>query len=104
MAPEGSVGMHRPEGWQGMPCRIHHGLKITEGANGTMGVATLAAGTVVINTTAVTANSRIFLMDQNGGANAGTPYISARVAATSFTITSTNGADVSDVAWWIVEP
>jgi len=82
-----------------------NGLMITEGTNATMGKATLVAGTIVVNTSSVTANSRIFLMDQapNGGAP-GTSYISARTAGTSFTITSTNAADVSDVAWWIVEP
>ncbi|MDP4229244.1 MAG: hypothetical protein Q8916_02435 [Bacteroidota bacterium] len=81
------------------------GLKITEGANGTMGLATLVGGTVVVNTTKVTASSRIFLMSQNGAAaTVGTPYISARTAATSFTITSTSATDVSNVAWWIVEP
>ncbi|HYM20820.1 MAG TPA: hypothetical protein VEW28_07445 [Candidatus Kapabacteria bacterium] len=82
------------------------GLKITEGSNATMGIATLGVGgTVNVNTTKVTANSRIFLMDQ--APNAGTPgtcYISARTASTSFTITSTNNGDRSDVAWWIVEP
>ena len=82
-----------------------NGLKITEGTNARMGKATLVAGTVVLNTNAVTANSRIFLMDQtpNGG-TPGTSYISARTAGTSFTITSTNAGDVSDVAWIIIEP
>jgi hypothetical protein len=82
-----------------------NGLKITGGANATSGVATLVAGTIVVNTSKVTANSRIFLMDQNGGGNnPGTPYISARTAGTSFTITSTSATDVSDVAWIIIEP
>jgi hypothetical protein len=85
-----------------------NGLKITDGANATIGVATLVpnagVSTVVVSTTKVGVNSRIFLMDQNGGANSGTPFVNARVAGTSFTIRSTNGADASDVAWWIVEP
>ena len=82
-----------------------NGLKITEGTNGTMGKATLAAGTVVVNTSKVTANSRIFLMDQTPNAGTpGTPYISSRTAGTSFTITSTNVLDASDVAWIIIEP
>jgi hypothetical protein len=82
-----------------------HGLKITEGTDGTMGKATLVAGTVLVNTTKVTANSRIFLMSENGAAlTVGTPYVSARTAATSFTITSTSATDVSDVAWIIIEP
>jgi len=82
-----------------------NGLKITEGTNATMGKATLAAGTVVVNTTKVTANSRIFLMDQTPNAGTpGTPYVSGRTAGTSFTITSTNALDASDVAWIIIEP
>lgn len=80
------------------------GVKIVEGTNATMGIATLVAGTVTVNTTAVTANSRIQLTHQN---NAGTPdfvSVTARVAGTSFTITSGNAADTSDIAWMIVEP
>jgi hypothetical protein len=81
------------------------GIQVPEGANKTMGIATLSSGTVTVNTTAVTANSRIFLT-VNGGTltNVGTPYVSARSAGTSFTITSTNASDASDVAWIIIEP
>lgn len=81
------------------------GLKVKEGTNARMGVATLVGGTVVISTTAVTANSRILLTSQ--APNAGTPgflRISARTAGTSFTILSSNAADTSTVAWMIVEP
>jgi hypothetical protein len=81
-----------------------NGLMVTEGANGTMGIATLVAGTVTVNTTRVTANSRIFLTNQKPGGAVGTPYVSARTAATSFTITSTSNTDTSDVAWIIIEP
>lgn len=77
------------------------GIKIVEGTNATSGVATLVAGTVTVNTTAVNANSRIHLTPQS--VLAGTVYISAVVAGTSFTITSTNGADVPNVAWLIVD-
>jgi hypothetical protein len=81
-----------------------NGLYITEGSNATMGVATLSGGMVVVSTTKVTANSRIFLTRQN---NAGTVSVAADVTArtpgTDFTITA-GGADTSDVAWLIVEP
>lgn len=80
-------------------------LKVKEGTNAKMGVATLVAGTVVVSTTAVTANSRIFLTGQ--APNAGTPgflRISTRTAGTSFTILSSSGTDTSLVAWVIVEP
>lgn len=81
------------------------GLYVKEGSNATMGTATLSAGTVTVNTTKVTANSRIFLT-VNGGTltNVGTVYISARSAGTSFTISSVNVLDASDVAWIIIEP
>lgn len=82
-----------------------NGILIKEGTNATMGTATLAGGTVVVNTTKVTANSRIFLTI-NGGTllNVGSTYVSARTAGTSFTITSTNVLDASNVAWVILEP
>jgi hypothetical protein len=80
------------------------GLKVKEGTNATLGTVTLAAGTATVNTTKVTANSRIFLTAQTSGAAAGALRVSARVAGTSFTITSTSGTDTSQVAWFIVEP
>lgn len=82
-----------------------NGILIKEGTNATMGTATLVAGTVVVSTTKVTANSRIFLTT-NGGTitNIGALYISARTAGTSFTITSANVLDASNVAWVIIEP
>ena len=80
------------------------GLRVKEGTNAKMGTATLVAGTVTVNTTVVTATSRILLTTQTPGGTVGSPYVSARVAGTSFTITSTNAADTSTVAWLIVEP
>src|SRR5262249_39141703 len=79
-------------------------FSIKEGTNASMGAATLALGTVTVNTTAVTANSRIFLTIQSAAGVIGTPYISARTAGTSFTITSTSALDTSKIAWLIVEP
>lgn len=80
------------------------GLKVKEGTNATLGTATLAAGTVTVATTKVTANSRIFLTAQTSGAAPGALRVSARTAGTSFTITSSSGTDTSQVAWFIVEP
>lgn len=80
------------------------GLKVKEGANATSGIATLVAGTVVVNTTKVTANSRIHLTSQADGGTPGFQRVTARTAATSFTITSSNAADTSTIAWFIVEP
>lgn len=82
-----------------------NGFYIKEGTNATMGTVTLVAGTVVVSTTKVTANSRIQLTT-NGGTltNVGSVYVSARTAGTSFTITSLNILDASSVAWFLVEP
>ena len=82
-----------------------NGIYIKEGTNAVMGVATLANGTITVNTTKVTANSRIFLTINGGNLNnVGTTYISSRTAGSSFTISSTNSQDASNVAWLIVEP
>jgi hypothetical protein len=79
------------------------GFKVKEGSNAKMGTATLVAGTVTVSTTAVTASSRIFLTIQTNGGTVGVPYVSARVASTSFTITSTSGTDTSTLAWIMFE-
>jgi hypothetical protein len=81
------------------------GIEIKEGSNATMGQNTLVAGNVTVANTTVTAASRIFLTCN--APNAGTPgalYVSARTAATSFTITSTSVLDTCNVAWLIIEP
>jgi len=80
------------------------GLQIKEGTNAKQGTATLVAGTVTVNDTAVTSNSRIFLTTQSPGGTVGTPYVSARTAGTSFTITSTSSSDTSTIGYEIFEP
>jgi hypothetical protein len=80
------------------------GVAITEGANARMGVSTLVGGTVVVANTSVTATTRIFLMCQTPGGTPGFLRVSARTAATSFTILSSSGTDTSVVAWLLVEP
>lgn len=80
------------------------GLQIKEGSNAKMGTATLVAGTATVSTTAVTANSRVFLTAQTSGAAPGALRVSTRTAGTSFVITSTSGTDTSVVAWMLVEP
>lgn len=81
-----------------------NGIFIKEGTNATMGNAVLVAGTVVVNTTKVTANSRIFLTAQNNGGTVGAVSVSARTPGTSFTITSLNVLDTSTIGWIIMEP
>jgi len=83
---------------------VGNGLHIKEGSNATSGIATLSSGTVTVNTTKVTANSRIYLTAQNASGTHGSIGISARTASTSFTITSTSSLDTRDIAWLIIEP
>lgn len=74
-------------------------LKIATGSNASIGTGTLGAGgTVTISTTAVTASSRIFLT----GTAPHTLYVSATVAGTSFTVTSSNSSDNSTFNWLII--
>lgn len=88
------------------------GLFVAEGTNKSMGIVTLSSGTVTVNTTKVTANSRIFLTKQGSATKHGILVVSARTAGTSFTITSIDGADGTatqtgddgQVAWQIIEP
>lgn len=83
-----------------------NGFYIKEGTNATMGTAVLVLGTVVVNTTKVTANSRIQLTAQVlGTVTVPTALaVTARTAGTSFTILSSNLTDTSTVAWRIDEP
>lgn len=85
---------------------VGKGLFVKEGSNAKMGTATLSGGTVVVSTTAVTANSRIFLTAQSlGTITVGQGLaVTARTAGTSFTITSQSAVDTSVVAWILIEP
>ncbi|MGH3437145.1 MAG: hypothetical protein ACRDRN_11840 [Sciscionella sp.] len=80
------------------------GLRVKEGGNAKQGVATLAAGTVTVANTAVTASSRIFLTIQSPGGTPGAVYVNAVTAGTSFVIKSTSVADTSVVGYEIFEP
>jgi len=81
------------------------GLQVKEGSNAKMGTATLNGTTaVVVSTTAVTANSRIFLTILTPGGTVASPYVSAVSAGTSFSVKSTGASDTSVVSWLIVEP
>lgn len=82
------------------------GLAVAEGSNAKQGVATLAAGTVTVANTSVTATSRIQLTAQTLG-TVTTPSaltVSARTAGTSFTILASQATDTSVVAYEIFEP
>lgn len=68
------------------------------------GSSTLAAGTVVVSTTRITATSLVFLTAQDTGNITGILRVSSRVAGTSFTILSSVNTDTADIAWMIMEP
>ena len=72
----------------------------------TTGTAVLVAGTKVVTTSAVTANSRIMLTVQALGTVAVPKAVgaTARTASTSFTITSADATDTSTIAWALIEP
>lgn len=66
--------------------------------NGGVGIATLVGGTVTVNNTSVTANSRITLTVATPGGTQG--HLSYSLSAgTSFTINSTSGTETSTVSW-----
>lgn len=80
------------------------GLNVKTGSNARIGTLTLNGATpVVVNTTAVTADSAIFLTVKTVGGTPAFSWVSARTAATSFSVTGTAG-DTSVLQWFIVEP
>ncbi|WP_329338606.1 hypothetical protein OG866_27160 [Streptomyces sp. NBC_00663] len=78
------------------------GIAIKEGANSRMGLATLAAGTVTVTNTSVTANTRIVVIRQT---LAGTPghFSVTKSPGVSFTINSST-TETSTVLWILFEP
>ncbi|MBU6231816.1 hypothetical protein KGP36_04045 [Patescibacteria group bacterium] len=81
------------------------GLSIKTGVNCKMGTGTLTAGSATISTTAVTANSIIFLTDtQAGVANLGVLTVKTITGGVSFVVESSNASDTSTFNWIIFEP
>jgi hypothetical protein len=68
------------------------------------GTVSLVAGTATVANTNITTSSRIRLTTLANGGTVGHPYVSARTASTSFTITSTSGTDTSSIFWELVQP
>lgn len=83
---------------------VGDGLRVKEGANAKQGTAVLAAGTVTVANTVVTAISRIFLTSQVDGGTPGFLRVSSRIAGTSFTVLSSSNTDTSTLAYEIYEP
>jgi len=82
------------------------GISIKEGSNARMGTATLVAGTVTVLNTSVTANTRIipFLITLGTVTRPAALGNTARVAATSFTIVSSDVTDTSTIGYILIEP
>lgn len=80
-------------------------INIATGTNASIGTsAAMTAGTITISTTAVTANSKIFLTVNTVGGTQGTlsAPTGSIVAGTSFVINSSSNTDTSTVNWWII--
>lgn len=78
-------------------------LKITTGSNASVGVSgAMTGGTITISTTAVTANSIIFLTHATVAGTQGILSVGTITAGTSFVINSSNGADTGTVNYWIL--
>jgi hypothetical protein len=82
------------------------GIFIKEGgAAACMGVVVLNGVTpVLINTTKITATSRVFFSCQTAAGTLGLISIAARTAGVSFSVKSSVAGDVSTYAWEIREP
>lgn len=78
-------------------------LNVVTGSNANAGTGTLSGGTATIATTAVTANSLIFLQSTGSSlVNVGTPKVTSQTAGTGFVVGSTNVLDTSTFNWLIV--
>ena len=78
-------------------------IKIAEGGSASMGQATMIGGTIQVNITIITANSRIFLSAANVSGTAG--FLSYAInPAVSFTITSSSAIDTRTINYLIIEP
>jgi len=63
------------------------------------GLATLVAGTVTVPAAGIKASTRVIYSPTETGALAGTLRLASRVVGTSFTLTSSNGADTAVIAY-----
>ena len=72
------------------------------GGNAIVGTAQLAAGAVIVSTTAATTNSKIFLTPTSTSGTQGVIRVSAIANGVSFTVSSSNGSDANTFNWFIV--
>lgn len=81
-------------------------FRISEAANGRMGVVTLVAGSATVSNTSVTANTRIFLTyNTPGSLQPNTPIVvQSRNPGTDFTIASSDPFGDAQIAYLLIEP
>ena len=78
-------------------------IVIPEGSNAWMGTVAVTGNTpVTVNTTAVSAKSRVFLTIQSPGGTPGAVYVGTVTPGVSFTVVSTSPSDSSTAAWHII--
>jgi hypothetical protein len=80
---------------------INGKITVSTSANNAAAFATLAAGTVTVSNTSVTANSIILIQHKTSGGTVGT-YSYSVTPGTSFTITSSSSTDTSVVGYVII--
>jgi hypothetical protein len=77
-------------------------IQVPEGTNAYMGtVAVNGTAAITVATTAISANSRIFMTINAPGGTPGSPYVFSQSVATNFVIKS-QASDTSTVAWLII--
>lgn len=77
-------------------------MEIATGTNASIGTAVLVAGTVTVDTTAVTSSSIIMLTRQVTGGTVGELSVGTITAGTSFVINSSSATDTSTVGYWVI--
>lgn len=77
---------------------------ISTGGAPIVGNATMVAGTITVNTTAVKANSVVMITRKTSGGTIGTAITYTITAGTSFTINSDSILDTSTFSWFILTP
>ena len=81
---------------------FNNSITVPEGSNAYMGtVAVNGTNPITVATTALSANSRIFMTINVPGGTPGSPYVFSQSAATNFVIKS-QASDTSTVAWLII--
>lgn len=88
---------------QALTMAVAQPLAFTSGTNQRAGDATLTAGTVTVNNTTVTANTRLFLTKKVDGGTLGSDITYSISAATSFTFGTGNVLDTSTYSYLLLE-